>query len=304
MTDALAELAAIKTVTEMTEAFRDEAYCRRLLEAMVWPRGRIRPACGCQRSTALADRDMGRRPRPGLYQCSDRECRLQFTATARTPLHATKLPLRTWLTGLWFILQSDKGISSIRLAEAISVSQPTAWRMGHVLRPRVARDHVLDGTIEIDEFHFGGAPRHDADRPKLGRGRKGQPRTTKTPALAIVQRPNTVEPGSPAGAARATVVADLSLDEAERVLESAVDPSAHLMSDEWKAFVAIGTAFKPTTPCATRSENTFAVPSTPIPSRGSTIGSDGPSPVSSITSAPGMPTCTSTRLASAALSVP
>ncbi|MBP2305799.1 hypothetical protein J2849_002197 [Azospirillum melinis] len=39
------------------------------------------------------------------------------------------------------------------------------------------------------------------------------------------------------------MVADLSLDEAERVLEAAVDPDAHLMSDEWRAFVAIGSAF-------------------------------------------------------------
>jgi Mn-dependent DtxR family transcriptional regulator len=30
------------------------------------------------------------------------------------------------LAGLWLMLQSDKGISSIRLAEALGVSQPTA----------------------------------------------------------------------------------------------------------------------------------------------------------------------------------
>ena len=46
--------------------------------------------------------------------------------TTRTPLHGTKLPLRTWLTATWLILQSDKGISSVRLAEALGVSQPTA----------------------------------------------------------------------------------------------------------------------------------------------------------------------------------
>lgn len=75
--------------------------------------------------------------------------------------------------GLWFILQSDKGISSIRLAEALGVSQPTAWRMGHVLRLLVLRDHPLGGTVEIDEFHFGAKPRRDPNPPKLGRGRKG-----------------------------------------------------------------------------------------------------------------------------------
>lgn len=244
MVSGLQELANIKTIAEMIEAFRDEERCRRLLEALVWPGGRICPACGCRRSTALAGRDVGRRARPGLYQCCSPGCRLQFTVTTRTPLHGTKLPVRTWLTGAWFILQSDKGISSIRLAEALGVSQPTAWRMGHALRLLMARDHPLSGTVEIDEFHFGGTPRRDADRPKLGRGRKGQPRTDKTPALAIVQRPTSLETGAPAGEARATVVANLSHAEAERVLEAAVDPDAHLMSDEWKAFLSVGTAFR------------------------------------------------------------
>ncbi len=128
MENALKELAAIKTAADMAEAFTDEGRCRSLMEAMVWPRGRLCPACGYRYSTALAGR------RPGLYQCSNRHCRHQFTVTTRTPLHGTKLPLRTWLTALWFILQSDKGISSVRLAEALGVSQPTAWRMGHVLR--------------------------------------------------------------------------------------------------------------------------------------------------------------------------
>ena len=243
MASEIPGLAEIRTVTDMTKAFRDEEQCRRLLEAMVWPGGRICPGCGCRRSIALAGRELGRRARPGLYQCSNPVCRLQFTVTTRTPLHGTKLPLRTWLTGAWFILQSDKGISSIRLAEALGVSQPTAWRMGHALRLLMARDHPLSGTVEIDEFHFGGKPRRDADRPRLGRGRKGQPRTDKTPALAIVQRPASLEEGAPAGEARAAVVADLSQAEAELVLEAAIDPGAHLMSDEWKAFMSIGAAF-------------------------------------------------------------
>jgi len=58
---------------------------------MVWPRGRICPACGYRRSTALAGRDAGRQVRPGLYQCSNGTCRFQFTVTTRTPLHSTKL---------------------------------------------------------------------------------------------------------------------------------------------------------------------------------------------------------------------
>ena len=88
-------LLGIRTVAEMIEAFDDEERCRRLLEAMVWPHGRVCPACGYKRSIALAGRDMGQyRARPGLYQCSNGACCFQFTVTTRTPLHATKLPLR------------------------------------------------------------------------------------------------------------------------------------------------------------------------------------------------------------------
>jgi hypothetical protein len=240
---ALEVLAGIATVGDMVAAFQDEECCRRLLEAMIWPRGRLCPACGCRDSRALAGRDVGRRARPGLYQCSNGECRFQFTVTTRTPLHSTKLPLRVWLTGLWLILQADKGISSVRLAEAIGVSQPTAWRMGHALRLLVGREHQLNGTVEMDEFYIGGSPRKDADQPHLGRGRKGLRRTTKTPVLAVVQRPDHTDEGAAAGEARARVVPDLSEREAHRVLSENVDVAAHLMSDEWKSFVSIGQAF-------------------------------------------------------------
>jgi transposase-like protein len=167
-------LLGIRTVAEMIGAFRDEEECRRLLEAMVWPNGRVCPACGYKRSIALAGRDRGRyRARPGLYQCSNGACCFQFTATTRTPLHATKLPLSTWLKALWLILQSDKGLSSIRLAEALGVSQPTAWRIGHALRLMLARENPLGGTVEIDEFFLGGRPKKKPDEPPPGRGRKG-----------------------------------------------------------------------------------------------------------------------------------
>ena len=49
-----------------------------------------------------------------------------------------EIAVKRLAAGLWLILQSDKGISSPRLAEALGVSQPTAWRMGHALRLLVA----------------------------------------------------------------------------------------------------------------------------------------------------------------------
>ncbi|MBC7284038.1 IS1595 family transposase [Hoeflea sp.] len=240
----LTTLSNIRTVEDMVAAFRDEERCRRLLESMVWPNGRICPACGYKRSIAIAGRDVGKhRARPGLYQCSSGDCRFQFTVTTHTPLHATKLPLSVWLKAMWLLLQSDKGLSSVRLAEILGVSQPTAWRIGHALRLMVARENMLDGTVEIDHFYLGGRPRKHPDDPSLGRGRKGQAKTQKTPVLAIVQRPVDITPGSAAGDARAAVVTGLSLRAAGGAIAPQVKLQAHVMSDEAKAFMAIGESF-------------------------------------------------------------
>ncbi|SCB29754.1 Transposase zinc-ribbon domain-containing protein [Rhizobium hainanense] len=171
----VATLSNLRTAEDMIAAFRDEEHCCRLLEGMVWPNGRICPACGYKHSIAIAGRDVRKhRARPGLYQCSSSDCRFQFTVTTHTSLHATKLPLRTWLKAMWLLLQLDKGLSSIRLAETLGVSQPTAWRIGHALRLMVAREHMLDGTVEVDHFYLGGRPRKQPDGPPPGRGRKGR----------------------------------------------------------------------------------------------------------------------------------
>ncbi|GLR23534.1 hypothetical protein GCM10007920_33250 [Ciceribacter naphthalenivorans] len=129
------------------------------------------------------------------------------------------------------------------LAEILGVSRPTAWRIGHALRLMGARETMLAGTVEIDHFHRGGRPRKRPDEPPPGRGRKGQANTDTTPVLGMVQRPADAALGTPAGDARAAVVTGLSLRAAERAIEAQIDPDARLMSDEAKAFMAIGESF-------------------------------------------------------------
>ena len=290
-------LSRVTTVSDMIRAFQEENHCRRLLEAMVWPHGRICPSCGYRRSIVLTDRESGKRARPGLYQCSSGTCRFQFTVTTRTPLHATKLPLRVWLTGLWLMLQSDKGISSIRLAEALGVSQPTAWRMGHALRLMAGREQALDGVVEIDSLYVGGKPRREMNYSQPGRGRKGQPKTLKTPALVAVQRPPDVSAGSPSGEVRAAIIENLSEPEADRVLTDAINPAAHLMSDEWKTFVSLGAPLRLMTLFTTKLASTLVDQCTSTQPRASTTGSAARSQACSTTSARITRICTSTRSA-------
>jgi hypothetical protein len=101
---------------------------------------------------------------------------------------------------------------------------------------------ATDGVVEIDGLYLGGKPRRDKNYCALGGGRKGQPKILKTPALLAVQRPPDLSVvGSPSGETRAAMIEDLS--EIDRILNEAIDPSAHLMSDEWEAFVSLGGAF-------------------------------------------------------------
>ncbi len=61
-------LSSIRTMDETVEAFRDEKHCYK-------------------HSITFADRNADKRwVRAGLYQCSSREYRFQFTVTTHTPL--------------------------------------------------------------------------------------------------------------------------------------------------------------------------------------------------------------------------
>ena len=232
----------ISTVQEMVEAFRSEEDCRRLLECLVWPTGRACPFCGYLRSILIRGRDLGNKARPGLYQCQAKECRRQFTVTTKTPLHSTKLPLRTWLTAMWLQLHSDKGISSVRLAEAIGVSQTTAWRIGHAIRLLTADyEKRLGGVVEADEVFVGGKPKKDPSNPEARRGKQGH--TTKWPVLVAVERPIERAKGDAPGAVRAMPLSGLSSAEIKAALDQAVAPEAHLMTDGHKSFGEVGAGF-------------------------------------------------------------
>jgi ISXO2-like transposase domain len=115
--------------------------------------------------------------------------------------------------------------------------------------------------------------------------------------MAMVQRPDDLTPGTPAGDARAAVVTGLSLRAAERAVEAQIETYAHLMSDEAKAFMAIGESFAKHETVKHPAANTFGTPSTSIRSRVSIPASAAPLPVSFTTSVRSMPTCISTRSA-------
>lgn len=211
-------------INEFRNMFPDEETARQYFEKAIWHHGRICPHCLHHKSWPLS----GDSSRKGLYECSD--CGKQFTVTTKTPLHSTKLPLRTWLMAMYFIVNSSKGVSSVFLAKWIGVRQKTAWKVGHAVRAlmKAHGDAIgpLNGIVELDEKYLGGKPRFEQGviHPR-GRG------TSKSCVHVAVKRQ---------GEAKAEIVnSDSYSDLAPRVAK-VVSPDAHVMTDQLQTYKSIG----------------------------------------------------------------
>ena len=214
-------------LNQFRNTFPGEIACRRYLEKVIWPHGRVCPHCGGLKSWLLS----GLSARSGLYECSD--CKGQFTVTTKTPMHSTKLPLRTWLLAMYFMINSSKGISSIYLAKWLGVNQKTAWKIGHAIRAMMtAQDDtvgLLDGIVELDETYLGGKPRF-----KQGvvhpRGK-----ATKKACVHVAISRN--------GPVRARVIHGDSYAVLSSHVKQIVAPEAWIMTDQLQPYVAIGKHF-------------------------------------------------------------
>ncbi len=113
-------------------------------------------------------------------------CRQYFTAKVGTVMEKSKIPMRTWLLAIYYLVTARKGISSLQLAKELALSQPTAWFLLHRLREACGPDlEVLSGEIELDETYMGGKNRnkHKKDKLKSGTGMIG-----KQPVFGLRER--------------------------------------------------------------------------------------------------------------------
>ena len=105
------------------------------------------------------------------------QCRQYFTAKVGTVMEASKIPMRTWLLAIYYLVTARKSVSSLQLSKELSVSQPTAWFLLYRLREACGPDlSVLAGEVELDETYMGGKNRnkHKKDKLKSGTGMIGK----------------------------------------------------------------------------------------------------------------------------------
>ena len=169
------------SVIDLTKEFATEDACLNYLEAMRWPNGVCCVHCGVMHVSKVTRKAQGKNKRIRLYQCLEKGCGKQFSATSGTIFADSHLPLEKWFFAIGMILEAKKGVSANQLKRHLGVNYRTAWFLAHRIRAAMTeKGFQLAGEVEADETYVGARVL-----------RKGNPRPKKTEkdvVLGMVQR--------------------------------------------------------------------------------------------------------------------
>ena len=144
---------------DVTRSFQTDDDCLAYLETMRWPDGIRCPICGNDRISKITRKTVSKNKRTRIYQCLEKTCKSQFSATNGTIFNDSHLPLTKWFMALAIVVDAKKGISAKQLQEHLGIkSYKTAWYMAHRIRKSMVDGNPMPmtGTVEIDETYIGG----------------------------------------------------------------------------------------------------------------------------------------------------
>ncbi len=116
-----------KTLLETIKFFSDYENCRKFMEFVRWPDGKIKcPRCNSEKVTYLE--------KARVYRCYGDHPKQKFSLKVGTVFEDSAIPLEKWLPATWMLSNDKNGISSYELSRALGVTQKSAWFMLHRIR--------------------------------------------------------------------------------------------------------------------------------------------------------------------------
>ncbi len=200
-------------IMKLVEMFGSEERCRAYLEALRWPEGVSCTRCQSDKISRSYKRNQ--------FICDS--CDYNFSVTAGTIFHDSKLPLTKWFMAVYIIGESKKGVSANQMKRMVGVSYKTAWYLCHRIRAAmtVTNPEPLTGIVEVDETYVGGKVR--------GKGRGY--RDNKTMVVGVIQR---------GGNVRLKVEKHNDRRTLHGFIQTNVDDDAEaIYTDEWPAYRGI-----------------------------------------------------------------
>src|ERR1700678_2244689 len=94
---------------DITEQFSSDDDCLAYLEAQRWPDGVRCPTCGNDRISRITRKTVSKNKRTRIYQCLEKTCKQQFSATNGTIYADSHLPLHLWFMAVALIVDAKKG---------------------------------------------------------------------------------------------------------------------------------------------------------------------------------------------------
>ncbi len=225
-----------RSLPEFQKLFPDEAACLDYLERARWIDGFICVHCGTHKEPYRFIN------RPGVLRC--RHCNRDTRLTAGTVMELTHTPLSVWFWAAYLVTSQTPGMSAVQFQRQLGLScYETAFQILHKLRVGMVRpdqDRIggkPEEIVEADETYVGGRTR--------GKGRGVHDMVIVAGAVEVRQRKhasslNKRKTGRYAGRVRLVVVPDRSAKSLVGFIESAVMPSATIITDDWSSYATLG----------------------------------------------------------------